>query len=179
MVCETRMARCPQCNAKIAWDAIGCHGCHGIFDAVVGWLPVGENIEESTKIDRLRPIQSPPLVTVIEAAAEPSDLSAVNTFLAIGFGFLAVMWIPWVLLIPFMFDHPKAGGLLVYFLIITLLSYGPAYLVALVRTNSLMNRSRHRDAVCTWMRLCGGSVLLFLFAILLLTIFCKGTFVCR
>jgi hypothetical protein len=173
------MARCPECNAKVAWDATACIECHVIFDDSVGWTPIGEDTEETTKLNRLRPIRSPALVTEIEAAAQPSDLSALNTILAIGFGILALIWLPLTLVTPLMFDHPGAGGFPVYLLIFAILIYGPVYFFALVKTTSLMKRTRHREAIHTWLRLCGGNVLLGLFARILLEIFCSGTFVCK
>lgn len=174
-----QMARCPECNAKIVWDAVACPECHGIFDDSVGWTPIGEDATETAQLNKLRPIRLPALVTEIEAAAQPSDLSAVDFFLSIGFGILALFWLPVALITPLMFDHPKAGGFLLYLLMFAILIYGPVYLVALFMTRSLMKRTQHREAIHMWLFLCGGNVLLGLFAIVLGEVFCKGTFVCK
>jgi hypothetical protein len=44
------MAKCPNCEAPIAWDAGQCSGCKAIFTEESEWKPIGESHEEKERL---------------------------------------------------------------------------------------------------------------------------------
>jgi hypothetical protein len=44
------MAKCPNCEAQLAWDALECQGCRAVFSPGSAWAPVGESREEKQKL---------------------------------------------------------------------------------------------------------------------------------
>jgi hypothetical protein len=49
------MARCPSCDAQIAWEAGECLRCRAVFSATTAWHPVPESPDERQQLERLYP----------------------------------------------------------------------------------------------------------------------------
>jgi hypothetical protein len=65
------MAKYPNCDAKIAWDAPRCSACSASFEGESSWRPAPESPDEEQNLSRKYPPQKPP---------EPLSSRAGNAF---------------------------------------------------------------------------------------------------
>ena len=95
------------------------------------------------------------------------------------FTLLALAWPIAAFAALFMFDAPSAGGVPVYMLFFSTMSYGPIYLVSLGRSFSLKRVGKVEEARKVWLKLCGTNIVVWILSFVLVLTVCQGQFTCR
>ena len=90
--------------------------------------------------------------------------------LSLVFTLPAIAWPIGVFVVPFMFDAPGSeSNFLAKLLAFSTIIYGPLYLIALKESHSLRRKGNEKDAIKTWIYLCGSDAVIWIIALTLLT----------